>query len=472
LLAGVLALLLMAGAIVGAGSAFADSQYTIQPGDTLTSIAARYGTTVDALVAANNLPNRSMIYAGQTLTIPSSSSSSGGNSGGSGNAGNPGSTQQPQQPANPSGTYVVQYGDNLSAIAYRYGTTVAALMQANGLTNTTIYAGQVLKIAPANYSPVAQPSPTQQPQQPANPPGTYVVQPGDSFSRIAAKYGISAQALAQANGLTIGSYIYTGQILVIPNASAPKATAAPPTIPPTPAGSTPVPVSSVPASMPTAANTTTPMPVQSPSQAPLGRPVKYTVVAGDNLSSIAARFGTTVDSLMQLNGLTDPNFVYVGEVLTIVKGDDQSNTTPVPTGTPQPGAPIPTPTPPMGKFGPKWVDVNLSTQTMVAYEGETPVYSSRVSSGVPDHPTVVGTYRVYAKYVSTRMKGGTPGIDYYDIPNVPYTMYFYSDYALHGAYWHNNFGHPMSHGCVNLPVDVSKWMYDWAPIGTMVVTHY
>jgi lipoprotein-anchoring transpeptidase ErfK/SrfK len=50
-------------------------------------------------------------------------------------------------------------------------------------------------------------------------------------------------------------------------------------------------------------------------------------------------------------------------------------------------------------------------------------------------------------------------------------MYFYSGYALHGAYWHNNFGHPMSHGCVNLPVDVSKWMFEWAPIGTMVVSH-
>jgi LysM repeat protein len=452
LLAGVLALLLVAGAIAGAGSAFADTTYKVQPGDTLTSIAARYGTTVDAIVSANNLPNRSMIYAGQVLTIPTSGSSS--------SAGNSGTTGQP------SGTYVVQYGDSLSAIAARYGTTVAALMQANGLTNTTIYAGQALKIVPADYAaPTPAATPTQQPQQPqqpANAPGTYVVQPGDSFSRIASKYGITAQALAEANGLTIGSYIYTGQVLIIPGVSAPKATA----IPPSPVAGVPL------TSIPTPGNTTTPVPVQSPSEAPLGQPVKYTVVAGDNLSNIAARFSTTVDALMQLNGLTDPNFVYVGQVLTIVKGDDQSNTTPQPTGTTQPGVPIPTPTPPMGKFGPKWVDVNLTTQTMVAYEGQTPVYSSRVSSGVYNHPTVVGTYRVYAKYVSTRMKGGTPGIDYYDIPNVPYTMYFYSGYALHGAYWHNNFGQPMSHGCVNLPVDVAKWMYEWAPIGTMVVTHY
>jgi lipoprotein-anchoring transpeptidase ErfK/SrfK len=107
---------------------------------------------------------------------------------------------------------------------------------------------------------------------------------------------------------------------------------------------------------------------------------------------------------------------------------------------------------------------------MVAYEGQTPVYSSKISSGTDKYPTVLGTYRVYAKYKSTKMEGGT-GADYYYIPNVPYTLYFYSGYALHGAFWHNNFGQPMSHGCVNLPVDVAQWMFDWAPIGTMVITH-
>ncbi len=393
LLAGMVAIILLGVAIMGAGTALADVSYRVQPGDTLSGIASRYGITVDAIVAANNLPNRSVIYAGETLTIPTSSGNSGGTS-------------------QPTGTYVVQYGDSLSAIAARFGTTVDALMRANGLPNTTIYAGQVLKIVPANYSAQA-PAPTQQPQ------------------------------------------------------ATPTATIVPPTLTPVLPTSTPVPATAAPV-----VGTTTPLPAQSPTQAPPGQPVKYTVQQGDSLTTIAARFSTTVATLMQLNGLTDPNFVYAGEVLVIIKGDDQSNTSPSSTGTSQPGFPIPTPTPPMGAFGPKWVDVNLTTQMMIAYEGETPVYSSKVSSGIPDHPTVIGTYRIYAKYLSTRMQGGTPGIDYYDIPNVPYTMYFYSGYALHGAYWHNNFGHPMSHGCVNLPVDVSKWMFDWAPIGTMVVTHY
>jgi lipoprotein-anchoring transpeptidase ErfK/SrfK len=192
--------------------------------------------------------------------------------------------------------------------------------------------------------------------------------------------------------------------------------------------------------------------------------VQYTVKPGDSLSSIAVQFNTTVDSIITLNKLTDRNFLRAGQVLTIVPGDDQDNNPPDVT-------PAPEPTQPMGKYGPKWVDVNITTQSMVAFEGQTPVFSSKISSGVPRHPTVLGTYRVYAKYRSTLMQGGQGTPEYYRIPNVPYTMYFYSGYALHGAYWHNNFGHPMSHGCVNLPVDASKWMFEWAPIGTMVVTH-
>ena len=68
------------------------------------------------------------------------------------------------------------------------------------------------------------------------------------------------------------------------------------------------------------------------------------------------------------------------------------------------------------------------------------------------------------------MRGGT-GRDRYDLPNVPHVMYFYRDYAIHGAYWHNNFGRPMSHGCVNLSNSAAKWMYGWATVGTPVVVH-
>jgi lipoprotein-anchoring transpeptidase ErfK/SrfK len=69
------------------------------------------------------------------------------------------------------------------------------------------------------------------------------------------------------------------------------------------------------------------------------------------------------------------------------------------------------------------------------------------------------------------MSGGS-GADYYYLPNVPHVMYFYGGYGLHGTYWHNNFGTPMSHGCVNLSQTDAEWLYNWASVGTKVVTHY
>ncbi len=130
--------------------------------------------------------------------------------------------------------------------------------------------------------------------------------------------------------------------------------------------------------------------------------------------------------------------------------------------TPLPGAPV---------HEPKWIEVDLSDQTLRAWEGDRLVFGTLVSTGLARYPTPTGSFRVYAKLRYERMRGGTPGIDYYDLPNVPHTMYFYRGYALHGAYWHNNFGQPMSHGCVNLPLDAAAWLYDWTPIGTVVWIH-
>ena len=122
-------------------------------------------------------------------------------------------------------------------------------------------------------------------------------------------------------------------------------------------------------------------------------------------------------------------------------------------------------------FAERWIDVNLNTQTLVAYEGETPVFSSLISSGMWNTPTVTGQYRTNMKYESQDMNGYLLGYDYY-LEDVPYVMYFFEDYAIHGAYWHNSFGTPMSHGCVNMnPVDAG-WLYNWAPVGTIVNIHH
>ncbi|MBI4089187.1 MAG: L,D-transpeptidase [Candidatus Levybacteria bacterium] len=107
----------------------------------------------------------------------------------------------------------------------------------------------------------------------------------------------------------------------------------------------------------------------------------------------------------------------------------------------------------------KHIYVDLSTQTLYAYEGSNKFMQVLISSGKWGR-TPVGNYNIWTKLRSTRMSGGQ-GADYYDLPNVPWVMYFYNDFGLHGAYWHNNFGYPMSHGCVNMrPVDAHK-LFDW-----------
>jgi len=120
-----------------------------------------------------------------------------------------------------------------------------------------------------------------------------------------------------------------------------------------------------------------------------------------------------------------------------------------------------------GSSGERWIDVDLTHQMVYAFEGNTVVNSFLVSTGTWQHPTVTGQYHVYVKYRSTTMSG--PG---YSLPNVPYTMYFYKGYGIHGTYWHSNFGTPMSHGCVNLSIPNAEWMYNWASIGTLVNVHY
>ena len=120
----------------------------------------------------------------------------------------------------------------------------------------------------------------------------------------------------------------------------------------------------------------------------------------------------------------------------------------------------------------KWIEVDVTKQRVTAWEGNVPVMSFISSTGLPGTPTVLGEFKIYWKLQSTLMTG--PG---YYLPEVPYTMYFYGGYALHGTYWHDNFGQPMSHGCVNLSTDNAQELFEWAdpvvPAGqTQVVSTY
>jgi lipoprotein-anchoring transpeptidase ErfK/SrfK len=114
----------------------------------------------------------------------------------------------------------------------------------------------------------------------------------------------------------------------------------------------------------------------------------------------------------------------------------------------------------------RWIEIDLSTQRLTAWQGNQPIKTVIVSTGKNSTPTLPGIFEIQSKRELDRMRG-----EGYDVPNVPYAMYYYGGYAIHGAYWHNNFGTPVSHGCTNVAVDHAEWLFNWASIGTSVVIH-
>jgi lipoprotein-anchoring transpeptidase ErfK/SrfK len=233
----------------------------------------------------------------------------------------------------------------------------------------------------------------------------HVVGRGETLTAIAVRYGTTVQAIVQANGLRNPNFIWVGQRLTIPSGSGGGSGG--------------------------------------------GGGGVHVVQRGETLGRIAARYGTSVAAFVSANGLRNPNFIYVGQRLRIPTGGGGGGG----------GGSAPS--------GGKWIEVDLSSQTTMAKQGNTVIRRMVVSTGISIYPTPVGQFRIYAKYPSVTMSG--PG---YYLPGVPHTMFFYRGYALHGTYWHNNFGHPMSHGCINLTRADAAWLYSWAPNGTLVVIHW
>lgn len=116
----------------------------------------------------------------------------------------------------------------------------------------------------------------------------------------------------------------------------------------------------------------------------------------------------------------------------------------------------------------RWIEVDLSDQKLRAWDGTDLFLETPISSGLPGTPTPTGEFRVWVKLRAAKMEGGS-GRGYYYLPNVPYVMYFENEnipgwkgYGIHGAYWHNEFGTPRSHGCVNVPIPTAEKLYYWA----------
>ena len=131
------------------------------------------------------------------------------------------------------------------------------------------------------------------------------------------------------------------------------------------------------------------------------------------------------------------------------------------------------PTPPAGAPSDeaKWMEVDLTNQMFRAWEGETLVYEAVAATGRPAVPTLTGQWDTYAHLRYDDMSGWTPDRGEYDLDDVPYVMYYDRGYAIHGTYWHQQFGTPQSAGCVNLTIQDAQWVFNWADLGTTVYVH-
>lgn len=320
------------------------------------------------------------------------------------------------QQSEPEGVHVVARGEQLYQIARRYGVSADEIIAYNNISDPNlIVTGQRLLIpglytaSSLTYGTLADPE-----ALPAG-NGYYTVRQGDNLSTIAKRYGLSVDDLMRLNGLTNASFIWVGQQLRLSAR-----------VEPGQGGVDQTEITDIAGNI-------------------------YVVKPGDTLSEIAQAFDTTVADLLAANGLPDASYIYVGQRLRI-KGVALLALAA------QASAPV---------NGDRWIEVNLTDQTLTAWQGDVRVMYTSISSGLPATPTVTGRFKVGIKYQSQRMIG--PG---YDLPGVPWVMYFYGDYAIHGAYWHSNFGMPMSAGCVNMVPAEAEFLYNWAPVGAEVYVHY
>jgi LysM repeat protein len=294
--------------------------------------------------------------------------------------------------------HVVQPGETLSAIARRYGITTAALIQINGIRNPNwIYTGQRLTIPTAGSTGATASG------------GYHTVQWGENLHTIASRYGVSATALAQANGIYNPNFIYAGQRLRIPQAG-------------------------------TAAT-------QS-----------HIVQRGETLANIAFRYGVSVNALAQANRLYNPNLVYVGQRLSIPAGGYSTG----------PSATAPSAS--------KLIDVNLSTQRMTVWENGGVKWYWVVSTGAPGLATIPGRFSVISK-IPNAYSG------YYHL-QMPWWLGIYWAGSLQNGIhalpimsngqtlWAGLLGQRVSYGCIILDTANARSLYYWADMGTPVTVHY
>jgi LysM repeat protein len=308
--------------------------------------------------------------------------------------------------------HVIRAGDSLAAIARQYEIDPDLLATYNDISDPNlIVIGQQIAIPPQTSSLDLAVPVTDSPLPGAK--GYHTVTAGESLTQIGRRYDIALSDLLRLNGLANPNTIWVGQKLRLSARVDPAA-------------------------HPQAAK-------------PDLADAIHVVAEDETLSLIAKQYGTTIEQLMRVNGLPNSGFVYTGQRLRVQAPPPAQNIFGVA------GAPA---------DGHRRIEVDLSDQSLIAWQGEVAVLRTTVSTGKPATPTIPGTFAVHSKYDTQHMTG-----DDYDLPGVPWVMYYYEDYAIHGAYWHANFGWPTSHGCINMRIDEAAALYAWAALGTEVVVH-
>ncbi len=465
--------------------------YIVRPGDTLGDLARHFGITWPAIMRANDIIYPHHIYVGQHLWIPSTGSA-GLNIADVEPAPVPdppaktvdaatSETSEPAPDAPPPGDYfehTIQHGETLGILAIHYGLTVQDLLAANNIIHPNhIYVGQHLWIpataaagrdvadvepAPApdslaetsDEATTESPAETSEPAPDAPPPGDYfehTVQFGETLGILAIHYGLTVRDLIAANSIDDANYIESGQTLWIPGSAKRRDPPPPPQLP-EPAQQPATEVAAAPAAQ-------APQTQNAPVVAGTRR--QHVVRKGDFLTQLGIDLDTSWIALARLNNLEAPYVLHAGSTLLIPQRADVELYDPAYAAwkwfdifAHQPG--------PQVGIG-REIVILLDAQAIYAYENGVLQKAVRVSTGKKATPTVKGDHKIWLKRRSQTMSG--PG---YSLDNVEWVMYFYRDYAIHGTWWHTNFGQPMSHGCVNLTNTDAQWFYEFASIGTPV----
>ena len=315
--------------------------------------------------------------------------------------------------------HIVQPGETLSELAKEYGVSAETLLRINGLDDADlIWVGLPLRL-PAGVANAPTPVPQTEAlfvpraERPTAADGasTYIVAKGDTLASIAAEHGVSVAQLVTLNRISPAQRLSEGQRLLAPE-----------------------------------------------RQLLATGERLHTVLPGESWNYIADKYRTTLDDLLERNDLAAPSVLRPGQEIVVPPIRLFESMANLPED--ENGYHIVTQFPTTTE---KWIDVDLSEQRVIAWEGTRQVRDFIISSGKDDSPTVKGEFRIWIKTQVQDMYGGDRAAsDYYYLKDVKWVQYFYEDYSFHGTYWHDNFGEPMSRGCINMTEEDAKWLFDWA----------